>query len=135
METIFGVRVIDVRGVNCYYYCLTDHIENTHFRGLNMTVLFKFPCVRGLKVGGGDKTSRNVLFFQQHAWTDSCAVRMCLPKSMCILYGGSLHHCKSPGMGSWLLDDVHLGDHSPLSLSKIIVFFLCVLIHSVCGGG
>lgn len=49
------VRVIDIRGVNCYYYYLTDHIENTHFRGLNMTVLFKLPCVRGLKVGGGTR--------------------------------------------------------------------------------
>lgn len=79
----------------------------------------------------GDRTSRNVLLFQQHAWTDSCAVRMCLFKFMCILYGGSLHHGKSLGKDSGLLDGVHLGYDSPLSPSKIviIILFLCGFKH------
>lgn len=72
----------------------------------------------------GDRTRRNVLFFQQHAWTDSCAVRMCLPKSMCILDGSSLHHCKSPDRDSWLLDDVRLGCDSPLSPSRIVIIIV-----------
>ena len=80
---------------------------------------------------GGDRTNRNVLFFQQHAWTDSCAVRMCLPKSMCILYGGSLHHGKSLGKDSGLLEGVCLRYDSLLFCSKVvnIVFFFFVVIH------
>lgn len=85
----------------------------------------------------GDRTRRNVLFFQQHAWTDSWAVRMCLPKATRILCGSSFHHCKAPGKDSWLLDDVRLRCDSPRSPNKILIIMLilCVLTHLVCGGG
>lgn len=49
---------------------------------------------------------------------------------MCILYGGSLHHCKSLGKDSWLLDNIHMGYDCLLSPRKtVIMLFLCVFVH------